>query len=908
MRCALMLALAFAVGQVVWGEVTVKVEGQNIVMENERLKLVIVPSAGGRIASLVNKQTGKDMVALWKGATEIGGALDDRLFFTSMPYEAAIMHPSGEVGVLRLEAKHPSQLAIVKTISLRQGEDIVRVSYEFRNGTQQPYRLWVRNFFVPGGAPLTNQHRYFLPCREKPIVGQPFASEYFADLHLPYAALLNTATHEGLLAVVPGVEQFYFWQGSQEFPTFEWLYPSVPAGKIMTASLALVITNEEAPDWDKLTKLVMATLQPPRFSDVPGWVDETTKFGVTEAERKRGFWLSIGRENGKQRLPETLELDLPLDEERAVYIGINALKDFTNAILEVEVSEPLKGLVQVGWEVSGENFIAVEPLKNQLTVNLSSGVEHRFWLLVNSHAKKAGVYSGQVKVQIGEQKFTVPIKVRIWNVRVPKGYRPFSVRGYGTISDFAGGYEITPESLKRMDTLFKAYAAIGGNVLDWTVYWAPVLAKVKIAGTNETLTEVAMNQSEKLTLDNLPSLDFSYFDPWLELAKKHGITRVETYLDFMESSDWQWRLLDPAVGKGRVKFGTEEAERVIEWVLRELKRYFQRHGLTGFFCKIGDEISPEHIPSYIRCAKVSSRAGWRPFTTITGMIARTAEHINTMNPHCDQWQVAIVLKDDFRRLLSERYRLEWKEVELKANWGAYTNGGAENTWVVRLFGGLIPEKREDVERVIVLEDGKPLQERGGSPWGNKERGVYFSLSDWLYISPTDGSDPNEGKHRYFARYGVRVPDAKGKPLAEIDKSDEVWFYGGSSHPYRVPYEVAAVYPLLAAIEGVQGYGWWAFQWWQQSEKIVWFDGNEFRFGPTFLGLRDGFLDARLLHWAIKGLKAVKMESISSEKPDALLRIGEVSSEVYRWKTIVNLNSPIVMNRVRRMLLEAVTKR
>ncbi|MFN3422713.1 MAG: hypothetical protein ACK40X_13425, partial [Armatimonadota bacterium] len=238
MRCILVLALALSISQAIEGEVIVKVEGQNIVMENERLKLVVVPSAGGRIANLVNKQTGRDMVALWRGATEIGGALDDRLFFTSMPYEAAIMHPSGEVGVVRLEAKYPSQLSITKTISLRQEETIVQVSYEFRNGTQRPYRLWVRNFFVPGGPPLTEQHRYFVPCKEKPIVNQPFASGYFANLLLPYAALLNTKSNEGLMAVVPGVEQFYFWQGSREFPTFEWLYPPTPAGKTMIASFA----------------------------------------------------------------------------------------------------------------------------------------------------------------------------------------------------------------------------------------------------------------------------------------------------------------------------------------------------------------------------------------------------------------------------------------------------------------------------------------------------------------------------------------------------------------------------------------------------------------------------------------------------------------------------------------------
>ncbi len=183
-----------------------------------------------------------------------------------------------------------------------------------------------------------------------------------------------------------------------------------------------------------------------------------------------------------------------------------------------------------------------------------------------------------------------------------------------------------------------------------------------------------------------------------------------------------------------------------------------------------------------------------------------------MNPYCDQWQVSIVTKDDFKRLLRQRYRL-------------------------------------------------------------------------------------------------RAPDPEGQPLARIDASDEIWFYGGSSHPYRTAYEDALVYPMLAAVEGVEGYGWWAFHWYQASEKIVWYDSETgaVRWGPAFLGLRDGWRDACLFYWVVRQLKACEEGALVSDQPGALLRLDERVSEVYRFNTLVNVDSPAAINKVRRALLDAATK-
>lgn len=81
---SMLFILTFGISQTVCADVTVKTEGQNIVMENERLKLVIVPFSGLRIASLVNKQTGKDLKDFTDAAFQRAWLRDNRRFCRRM--------------------------------------------------------------------------------------------------------------------------------------------------------------------------------------------------------------------------------------------------------------------------------------------------------------------------------------------------------------------------------------------------------------------------------------------------------------------------------------------------------------------------------------------------------------------------------------------------------------------------------------------------------------------------------------------------------------------------------------------------------------------------------------------------------------------------------------------------------
>jgi hypothetical protein len=861
--------------------------GVNIKMENEALKLNIAVEGGGRISSLVNKKTGKEMVTLWKGPTEDGGLLDDRNVFTSFMYRAAVMQPGGKVGTVRLSAKHPGGMEMTKILTLREGGSTLEVQETFANGTQKDARFMLRSFLLPGGGPLSADYQYFIPQKEKPLEPVARANNYFENLSSPWSALWNKASGEGVLVAAPGVEKFYFWQGSEIFPTYEWVYPNVPAGKALSVNYAIQLVNAAAPDWSQLSAAALKGLPAARFSDVAGWQNEEQRFQVSDAERARGFWLSTGGGEGKRRAPQTLQLDVPQGEARSVYLALNALQEVENGDLQIRFKNLPAGLVQSGWETNGKDFIKVLPFDSSTKISLKNGTEGRLWLTLHGGEKPVAA-NGEIEIALNNQKIVLPLQAKVWPVQVP-ALQPFDVRAYSGVTVFFGGYQLSPESVQQANTLFKAFHAMGGNMMSWTLNWNMWHRLLKIQGIDQTAAEwLKANRTAfaEKPATQWPALDFSAFDPYVQAAKINGVNLAGAYLPLSTPEK-------PVTAQD-------------EWILIELKKYLQANGFRGFYCKIADEISPEHLPAYIESAKVARRAGWRPGTTITGGIARTASLINEINPYCDVWEVGFGSTEFFKNLTSQRYTLEEKTVVLPADgWGGYDNGGARDTIAQKLFGALIPLRRAEVERLQVFQNGQPLQGVGGSPWGNQKRGVFFGDSDYLYLSPREGVDAKQVKTE--VRYQVRVPSDKGQTLAAVDKDDQIWFYGGLSNSYRATYESSARYPLKALEGGYDGYGWYDFHRWN-ADKVVWYnkETDTFDFGPAYLGLRDGWNDACLMAWLAQ-TKKIPVSRFLSENAAAPLRMGEEAAEVYRWKNVVNLTDPFVLNDARRKVLMAAEK-
>jgi len=881
-----LLALTALVGIAMPSRSDVKVKegnGVNITMENDAMKLNIAVEGGGRISSLVDKKNNKDIVTLWKSPVDDGGLLDDRNVFTAAAFGAAVMQPGGKSGTVRLSAKNANGMSMLKILTLKDDSSSLEVSETFSNGTQKPARFMLRNFLLPGGGPRTDDDQYFVPVKDKQLAPLTPASNYFDNLTSPWSAVWNKSTGEGILVAAPGISQFYFWQDSKITPTYEWIYPEVPAGKSITVNYTIQLINNAAPDWAQLSAAALKGVHGTSFADVAGWQNEGQRFGVTDAERARGYWLSAGDGEGKRRLPP-LKIDVPLNQSRSVYIGINALKDLTDGALQVELQNIPNGLVQTAWQVNSKDAKKVLPFDNSRKIEVANGTEGRLWLTLQGGAK-AQDDKGQIALSVNGQKVLLPLEVKVWPVQVP-AMQPFGVHEYAGLITFVGGYNLGAGSLPQANTLFRYFHAIGGNTMNWTLNWKLWYRYLKIAGTDQTAADwVKVNGANYLQkpATQWPDLDFSYFDPYTAAAKANNVTLAMTYIALSTKE----------------KPVTSESE----WILIQLKKYLQAQGFHGFLCKIADEIPTEDIPAYNEAGKIAQRAGWHPFTTVTGGVARTASSINTMNPYADMWEVGFGSTEFFHDLITQKYTLTEKTLTLPtADWskllnGNYGNGGARDTYGLKLFESLIPLPRSEVQSLEIFQDGKPLESLGGGPWGNKKRGVFFGGSNYLYLSPLEGTDA--GKSTFTAKYQMRVPSNTGKTLAQIDATDQVWFYGGASS-----YEGAATYPLKAVGGNYSGIGWYDFYRWN-NDKIIWYDSatGEVTTGPVYLGLRDGWNDACLMAWLAKN-KKVPVSTFISEKSDAPLRVGEVEAEVYRWKNIVNITDPFVLNAAREKILKA----
>jgi hypothetical protein len=226
---------------------------------------------------------------------------------------------------------------------------------------------------------------------------------------------------------------------------------------------------------------------------------------------------------------------------------------------------------------------------------------------------------------------------------------------------------------------------------------------------------------------------------------------------------------------------------------------------------------------------------------------------------------------------------------------------------------------DELEKLEVLEDGKVLRSSGGSPWGNRKQGIAFTathlLGGAIYISTSDGREPKE--HRLELKMVRRQADPSGKVLVSIDPTDELWFYGGPVRPDLLPYDRTWTFPVMALYHGFQGYGQWAFYWWQDTSRIVWIDAqNHIEISPAYCGFRDGWRDAVLLHHLIQKAGRAVFDKLVGPQTTAALRVGAVRDPSYpnnardvpSVTAMTNANDLLAVKAARRQALEILAGR
>jgi len=596
----------------------------------------------------------------------------------------------------------------------------------------------------------------------------------------------------------------------------------------------------------------------------PTITDYRALYAPTPQELTRGFVAVQGSGPEPHLRLNKLEVDLGRQERDLVPLTLAPLSEQDTVSIQVTGSgaKLCKVLVEKDYQLH-------PGVQTPLDVNSPT----QFWLEVNSGNLNHGSYDLMVRLSSSHgTELEIPGTVTIHDVVLPQR-RTIRMKPFSWMVSLSGVDIHKPETRKRLEVFLDDMAALRITVCDWVYMYNPanVLHQVKIAGTDQTLH--AAGQAGIININNLPDLDFSFFDPWIAGAVKHDITQLEihvrTYITEHE------RAFVKGVLGNDIVCSDEITWKMLMWLHSQFRDYVQSSGMTETWARIVHESpSPETIPDYVQTARRYQKIGYRTYTENIDGFARNATWLNQLNAQSDSWYMSYWQMQAFLTLTSRAWEYEKRQETVGTKWAPYDNGGAVSTWCT-------PEPffSEDsvhlVQGVVVSVNGKPLERRSGSGWANKERGVYMHWGTDLYVCLPDGGNPNEVKMQ--VDYTLRQP-TQGKPTVQLDEGDQIWY--GTSGNYTTSYEKARATSWRVCADGTHGYSWWCY--WLDNTKncIVWYDQESERMihSPTWHGLRDSNEDAAYYHILQERLKAeadqeglVRLAALTDKSENAPLR-------------------------------------
>ena len=219
-------------------------------VENAFTIVEISPKFGGRLQRLTIKETG-DNLLYWDAKEFLGGLLDDKST-TAMPHDVEILQQDGTQFRIALSVTQPNSTNIRKVLTFRGHTPAIRVDYRYENWGQESLSraLFVRNFIRPGGVDITEADIYCLSTSGGIVQANSDDLLKFSDtsgqmtenIAAPWQAFVNRDRRQGLAVAYldDSVEAYYSWRESLAYPTFEWFYRSLPAGKAMETSLLII--------------------------------------------------------------------------------------------------------------------------------------------------------------------------------------------------------------------------------------------------------------------------------------------------------------------------------------------------------------------------------------------------------------------------------------------------------------------------------------------------------------------------------------------------------------------------------------------------------------------------------------------------------------------------------------------
>ncbi|HOV22091.1 MAG TPA: hypothetical protein PLW95_05365 [bacterium] len=230
------------------------------VIETPYYKVTIVPDAGGRILSLIDKETNTELLhsVISNNCSLWGGLLDDKGGRENKPYVFKILSSNkNEIKISLSYKDEEKQQSVIKELTFYDKVPIIGVSYTYINESQKKMTYndtAVRNGILPGGEVVSDEDIYCVPTikgvrrfspTKSPGQMPEFSQKIKKQVGAPWHAFLNKKKLTGLTFVHldDGYTGWYMWKGGIPRPTYEWFYKSVPAGKKVTYKLLIILTH-----------------------------------------------------------------------------------------------------------------------------------------------------------------------------------------------------------------------------------------------------------------------------------------------------------------------------------------------------------------------------------------------------------------------------------------------------------------------------------------------------------------------------------------------------------------------------------------------------------------------------------------------------------------------------------------
>ena len=283
------------------------------------------------------------------------------------------------------------------------------------------------------------------------------------------------------------------------------------------------------------------------------------------------------------------------------------------------------------------------PGKSTFDVPLQSNTSNTIWLTLNTINIPPGEYRGTISFSNPTMK-PVDFQIKVWPVHLPgrEYFETEATYNWNSLMNGENGKTYNfPDPPGDMKSFDQHIADLAEHHIDYNEdgSWlnnfggSISLKNVKLKGTEIKLEDAMAKGLVKE--NNLPQLDFSYFDPFVEKPLLAGMP----YFHFnFKNYPKDWISYARAITSDKdLAYNSPQHLAIKRWLLGQIVNYLHSKGITKIVCFIADEIDPDKIPDVLQRAKLMHEFGIRVEFTATGKTGQSREYISQLNPAIDRW-------------------------------------------------------------------------------------------------------------------------------------------------------------------------------------------------------------------------------------------------------------------------------